>query len=816
MRNRKFVFTTLVCVAAAFLFAGNAQDGRSLWYGVPAEVWEEALPVGNGRLGAMIFGGVNHEKLQMNDVTVWSGGVEKNADIPDAYKHLPEIREALKNKDFKLAEELSLKYMICKKPEGFDGNGFNNIYFPSYQTLGNLDIYFNMPQGAVSGYKRWLDIENALAGVSFNIGEASYSREFFSSHADSAIVVRLTAAGENAKLNFSIALDRQYSAKTTARGSSVLIMKGNTDYKDRKGNCDYEVQLKVLAKDGKVQSEGNRLTVKNATEAYIYLVCGTSYLLDYDRNYRQPLLSEKLAKVLAAASSKVYDRLRKEHIEDYRSLFNRMDLQLGETSKRNLPTDERLKAFGNGEEDADLAALFYQYGRYLLISSSRENNPLPSNSQGIWGDGFDLPWHCDYKSNINYQMNYWCVEASNLSECHTSALRFNASMVKPGQKTAQSYFNAPGWVLAMQTNVWGWTSPGWNTGWGNFFGGSGWLMQNYWEHYAYTQDKKFLREYYPVMKSAAEFYLGAMSKNDSGYWVMSPSSSPENRYHDINTPVIRTGGISVTEGGTMEMSIIRDLFDNVIASSEILGIDQDFRNKLQQTRAQLLPFRVGRAGQLQEWADDVDLLSIDIRHRHVSHLFALHPGKQISPITTPELAQAAQRTLEIRGDDGTGWSLAWKINFWARLLDGDRAYKLMTYQLRHVSPDGKTSYGAGGGTYPNLFDAHPPFQIDGNFGFVSGLNEMLLQSHRTYVDPAHPGEVYFIADLLPAIPNIWRSGKINGLRSRGGFEFNLEWAEGKLVRAEVKNIFGNRLKVVYHGKEVELNMQKGEKKELRF
>jgi alpha-L-fucosidase 2 len=818
MTRTKNILFTAACLVAIFSFASpaGAQGGNELWYKKAAAAWEEALPIGNGRLGAMIFGGVNEEKLQINDVTVWSGGVENNADITDAYTHLPEIREALKKKDFSLAEELSLKYMICKKPDKLDGDGFHNIYFPSYQTLGNVNISFtNMPQGEVKDYRRWLNIENATAGVMYNIGNTTYSREYFSSHADSVIVVRLKSAGEKPGLNFTVALDRQFSAKTTAKGN-VLIMKGNTDYKDRKGNCDYEVQLKVTSVGGKVQSAGNRLTVKDATEAYIYIVCGTSYILDYDQNYHQPLLSANITKALAAASAKPYNSLLKNHTDDYSSLFNRMSIRLGQTSKRNLPTDERLDAFGKGEDDTDLPALFYQYGRYLMISSSRENNPLPSNSQGIWGDGFELPWHCDYKSNINYEMNYWCVEASNLSECHSPALRFNASMMKPGQKTAQSYFNAPGWVLAMQTNAWGWTSPGWNTGWGNFFGGSGWLMQNYWEHYAYTQDKKFLAEYYPVMKSAAEFYLGAMTKNDSGYWVMSPSSSPENRYHTIVTPTERTGRASVTEGGTMEMSIIRDLFDNVIAGAQVLGIDSDFRTKLQQTRDNLLPFRIGRAGQLQEWADDIDLLSTDMTHRHVSHLYALHPGKQISPITTPKLADAAQRTLEIRGDDGTGWSLAWKINFWARLLDGNHAYRLMTYQLRHVTPDGKTSYGAGGGTYTNLFDAHPPFQIDGNFGFLSGLNEMMLQSHRTYVDPSRPSEVSFIADLLPALPHIWSSGKIKGLRSRGGYEFDLEWANGALVRAEARNISGSAIKVSYRGKEIDLNLAKGEKKEIRF
>lgn len=806
MKNLKLIlFLLTICSSSIW-----AESRLKLWYNKPAAKWEEALPIGNGRLGAMIFGAPENEKLQLNDITVWSGGVEPDADIPDAYKHLPNIREALRNKDYKKAEALTNQYMICNTKAGFDGNGFNSIYFPSYQTLGNLEMAFTLPQGEVSGYRRWLDIENAVAGVSFNIGDVEYQREYFSSHADSVIVIRLTS-NDKIGLNFTLGLNRSHSAKTTVKGSSVLIMKGNTDYKDKKGNCDYEVQVKIVTKNGTVQSENNRLTVKNANEAYIYIVCGTSYVLDYDRMYRQSLSSKEVAGRLSVVSKKTYPQLKSMHVEDYRALFDRMALQLSTTSKRELPTDERLKRFGQGDNDAELVALFYQYGRYLMICSSRENNPLPSNSQGIWGDGYELPWHCDYKCNINYEMNYWCVEASNLSECHMPALRLNESLVKPGQKTARSYFNAPGWVLAMQTNVWGWTSPGWYSSWGSFFGGGAWIAQNFWEHYAYTQDKEYLCSVYPVMKSACEFYLAAMTKNADGYWVMSPSTSPENNY------VVDGNKTCVSEGGTMEMSIIRDLFDNTVATTEILACDDGFRNTLKQTRAQITPFRIGKAGQLQEWADDVDMTAPDIRHRHVSHLFALHPGKQISPKTTPDLAQAARRTLEIRGDDGTGWSLAWKINFWARLLDGDHAYKLMTYQLRFVDPNGnKTAYGPGGGTYPNLFDAHPPFQIDGNFGFLSGLNEMLLQSHRTYTDPSLPGEIFFIADLLPALPSLWKSGTVHGLRSRGGFEFDLEWSDGKLVRTEVKNISGSRLKVVYQDKEIELTMQKGEKKELHF
>jgi alpha-L-fucosidase 2 len=773
----------------------------SLWYQQPASAWQEALPIGNGRLGAMIFGVPAQDKLQLNDITIWSGGIEPLGDKVDSYKYLPEIREALRNKDFQKAEALTNQYMTCGGEGGFGGS-----YFPSYQTLGNLDMTFSLPEGEISGYKRWLDIERAVAGVSFDIGEVSYNREYFSSHADSVIVVRLTSSSKTG-LNFTLDLNRECSAVTTVDGDNILVMKGNTDYKERKGNCDYEVQIKVVAKNGEVVPENNTLTVKNAGEAYIYIVCGTSYLLDYDKGYRKDLSSEKVSEALAAASGKSHPKLKNAHIKDYQSLYNRLSLSLGETEQEELPTDERLKQFGDGEKDAALAALFYQYGRYLMICSSRGDNPLPSNSQGIWGDGYELPWHCDYKANINYEMNYWCVEASNLSECHLPMLRLNTGLVKPGSKTAQNYFNAPGWVLAMQTNAWGWTSPGWVSSWGSFFGGGAWVSQDFWEHYAYTQDKEYLQSVYPILKSACDFYLAAMIQNADGYWVMSPSTSPENKYN-----IAGGATASVTEGGTMEMSVIRDLFDNTAAAAQILDCDSEFRDLLKQTREQILPFKIGKEGQLQEWADDVDMDATEIHHRHVSHLFALHPGKQISPIETPELSDAAKRTLEIRGDDGTGWSLAWKINFWARLLDGDHAYKLMTYQLRFVEPTGK-GYG---GTYPNLFDAHPPFQIDGNFGFLSGLNEMLLQSHRTYTNPDRPDEIFYIADLLPALPSVWPQGSIQGLRSRGGFEFSLEWKEGKLTQAEVKNISGSRLKVVYGGKEIELNLRKGETKKLSF
>lgn len=746
----------------------------TVWYDKPATIWEEALPIGNGRLGAMIFGDPYHEKLQLNDVTVWSGHPRPDADRKNSYRHLPEIRKALRNKELALAHQLTHRYMTCNEESGVDG--FTNQYFSSYQTLGNLNIEFNLPEKEITQYKRWLNLEDATSGIRFNIGNESYTREIFASAADSVIVLRLKSTGKGG-LNFTAGLNREHSAQTTIEGNT-LVMKGNTNYNNVKGNCNYEARIRIEAKGGKIKNRNNQLTVTDADEACLFIACGTSYVLDYDKGYRQPLPAGYVNRIVETAAGKGYDELFAAHQKEYQSLFKRMDFYLGQTDALQLPTDKRLENFGNGENDPAMITLFYQYGRYLMISASRENNPLPANSQGIWGDGYELPWHCDYKSNINYQMNYWSVEPGNLSECHMPMLRLNASLVKPGRNTARNYFNAPGWVMAMMTNAWGWTSPGWEVAWGSFFGGSGWLCHHFWEHYAYTQDKEYLRWAYPIMKEACEFYLAAMTTNAEGNRVMSPSSSPENGYF------CGKDYIGITEGSTAEMSIIRDLFANTAKAAQLLNTDQAFARLLATTRTQIQPYRIGKQGQLQEWADDVDMDAEDIHHRHVSHLYDLFPGKDISPRTSPELAAAARQTLEIRGDDATGWSLAWKINLWAHLLDGDRAYKLITKQLKLIRS--KTiNYGAGGGTYPNLFDAHPPFQIDGNFGFVSGVSEMLLQSDEEIATANGSSETTYILDLLPALPAQWKEGSIKGLKARNNFEVGIDWKEHRLNKATI-------------------------------
>lgn len=808
MKIEKYKISFLVTVLSGFISVGMAQapfsKNYTIWYDKPAEIWEEALPIGNGRLGAMCFGGIHEEKLQLNDVTIWSGEPQPNSDRTDAYKKLPEIREALRNRDYKLAEVLTHQYMTCNSVSNEDI--YNTIYSSSYQTLGDLSLKFKLPEGEMGSYRRWLDITRAISGVDFKIGEYSFSREIFSSAPDSVIVMKL---GTDMKggLSFSMLLDRKFSAVTTS-DSHGLVMKGNTDYMEHRGNCDYEARVKVVADGGRVSNSKGKISVQGADSAYVYITCQTSYILDYKKNYRRAIDSKDAVRKLNIVSRKKYDDVKSIHVADYQGIFNRLSLNLGNNKSIDIPTDQRLTRFNEKSDDLGFVDLFYQFGRYLMISSSRENNPLPGNCQGIWGDGYKLPWHSDYKANINYQMNYWMVEASNLSECHIPMLRLTASLVEPGRKTAQSYFNASGWMYAMMTNAWGWTSPGQYTIWGSFFGGSGWACQDFWEHYAYTQDKEYLRKVYPILKEACEFYLSVLIENKDGYLVTSPSTSPENRY------IAPDGSrVAVTEGSTIELSIIRNLFSNTIYATGILNEDNSFKEILEKSLARLRPLQIGRAGQLMEWNDDFDLNAEDIRHRHVSHLFSLHPGREIIPFEHKELAEAAKRSLQIRGDEGTGWSLAWKINFWARLLEGDYAYKLLCRQLKLVRSN-DTNYSNQGGTYPNLFDAHPPFQIDGNYGFVSGVNEMLLQSHEMYIDPSSPNEDLYVIRILPALPQKIREGKISGIRARGGFELSFEWKDGRLVNAVITSLAGKQARVFYQEKEISLNIAKGETKEL--
>ncbi len=798
----------------------------TLWYRSPAALWTDALAIGNGRLGAMLFGGPEHDRMQLNDITVWSGGPLPNADRAGAYQSLPAIRKALSDRDYALATDLVRRHMTTV------GTG-DSDYFPSYETLGNLDFQHTLPAGQITGYLRTLDISRAVSTTDFIVNGIHFHRESFASHPDHAIVSRI-ASDVKGQVNFTVRLSRVTAATTTPQGDNVLVMRGDTTFPaqpavpaeppitegprkgfpgrqakpaegPRPGNLDYEVELRVTTHGGTVKAERDHITVTGADNATLVLVDATSYVLDWSKGFRGADPHAAAAAAMQALYKKSFAELESTHIADYRRLFDRVSFTLPTTAAANNETDIRIKNYGDGAKDPSLAALYYQMGRYLLIASSREDNPLPSNAQGIWGDGLDLPWKCDYKSNINYQMNYWPSETANLGELHLPAIRFDAALVTPGTKTAQTYYNAPGWVVAYTSNAWGWTSPGAGMPWGPFFGGGGWLMQDIWEHYAFSRDRDFLRTYYPVLRGSAEFYLSILQKDANGNLITSPSLSPENTY-------ITNAGVkgSVVDGSAVEREIVWDLFTNTIAASQVLSTDDDFRKKLIAAKAKIRPLEIGKAGQLEEWGHDWDENAPEKNHRHISHLFAAYPGWQISPATSPALASAVRESLRERGDEATGWSNAWKINLYARLRDGDHAFKILGEQLRLAGSVGTDYHGEGGGTYGNLFDAHPPFQIDGNFGSTSGIDELLLQSSQRYSEQPGGVEDSYLIDLLPALPSGWPTGSMHGLRARGGFAVDLNWKNGRLTAATVRSVGGTTARLRYGDTTIPIKLSQGE------
>ncbi|MEO7933715.1 MAG: glycoside hydrolase family 95 protein [Chthoniobacterales bacterium] len=760
----------------------------ALWYDKPASQWIEALPLGNGRFGAMVFGDPVKERIVLNDITVWSGGPQPKANNPDGWTHLADIRKVIREGRYDEAEKLCNQFLTCQA--NYDEN--------KYQMLGDLNLDFQPPLGAVSDYRRWLNLETAEAGVQYKAGGVSYERELFCSAPDKVLVQRMSASRPGA-LSFSMKLGRPEKAQTKFVAPDMLVMTGNTG-----ANLDYQVNVRVLLKGGKITGEGNTLKIEGATEALVLATANTSYVMDYAKGYKgaDPAVA---AKELQAAAAKSFAQLKAAHLADYQKYFSRVKLDLGKTPAANKPTDERLRAYGDGNGDPALVALFFQYGRYLLISCSRPDNPAPANLQGLWADGLSTPWNGDYTININFEMNYWPAEPTGLSEMHTPMLRHIESLAEPGAKTAKAYFgpNAPGWVTGPKSNVWGWASPGARLSWGVWFGSNGWLCQHFWEHYAFTGDSEYLRSAYPTMKGACEFWLAELVEGEDGKLITSPSSSPENFF--FTDTHLRS---SVCEGAEMEKAIVWDLFDNTAQACAALGIDADFKAKIQAARDRIRPPQIGKAGQLMEWGGDWDMNSNDMHHRHVSHLYGLHPGHQITALGTPELAAAAKKTLELRGDEGTGWSKAWKINFWVRLRDGDHAFKILAEQLRPTEELKVVM--SKGGTYPNLFDAHPPFQIDGNFGATAGISEMLLQSQERYTDPAAPDQASYIIDLLPALPSAWQNGSVQGLRARGGFEVDLSWKDGKLTSATIRSLLGRSAKLRSGLTTREVKLKKGE------
>ena len=764
----------------------SIQPPLKLWYDQPARYFEEALVLGNGHQGATVFGGIATDKIYLNDLTLWSGEpVDANMN-PQAYKNLPAVRKALQEKNYKKAGEL------IKKLQG--------KFSESYAPLGTLFLEMN-DDPYITDYYRELDIDQAIAKVKTTSNNNVIEREYLVSNPDKIFAIHLTSKKAGA-LGFTVYFQSLLQHTTANTNNTIQIngiapVKADPNYVqktrnaivfDKKRGTRFSANIQIQTTSGALTKTDSSLTLSGATEATIYVSMATSFN-GFDKDPATKGLNNiAMAETQLNHAKQVgWVNIKKQHIKDYQSFFKRVELKLADKDLINLPTDERLKKYAKGDADPYLETLYFQYGRYLLISSSRTSG-VPANLQGLWNSYLQPPWSSNYTININAEENYWLAENTNLSEMHLPFLQFVSNLATTGKITAKTFYNMPGWVAHHNSDIWAMSNPVGNFGngdpvWANWTMGGTWASTHLWEHYLFTQDQNFLEQKaYPLMRGAAEFCLAWLIPDSSGQLITSPSTSPENTF---KTP---SGFVGATFfGGTADLAMIRELFIDVIAAQKILKNDNEFASKINTALNNLHPYQVGKAGNLQEWYYDWE--DSDPKHRHQSHLFGLYPGTHVTPESTPTIAAAAKKTLEIKGDETTGWSKGWRINLWARLKDGDHAYKMYRELLKYVPPDEtKENYTNAGGTYPNLLDAHPPFQIDGNFGGAAAVSEMLVQSNADYIE------------LLPALPKAWPAGAVKGLKARGNYEIEMSWNAGLVTNLKIKSTTQTNAKVLMNGK----------------
>ena len=760
----------------------HKQTSVGYFFNEPARIWEETLPLGNGRIGLMPDGGIDREQIVLNEISLWSGS-RQDADNPQAYASLAAIRKLLFEGKNDEAQELMYNTFVCKGAGSALGDGANAPY-GSYQLLGNLVLDYQYDShDSISGYRRELNLQQAVASTQFKRGKVLYKREYFTSFANDLGLIRLTADVEKS-LNFSFTMNRPENANVKLEGNDLWLLGQLPDGVDTTANRGMQFAAGIrllLPKGGNVEAEDGKITVQNATEAVLLVGMATDY---FGKDCRETIDS-----LWQQAQTKDYVLQEKEHSEQYRKLFDRVSLDLGSSERDSWPIDRRLKAYAQDKNDPSLPVLYFQFGRYLLISSTREGL-LPPNLQGLWCNTIHTPWNGDYHLNINLQMNLWPAEVTNLSELHLPMIEWTKRQVPNGQRTAKAFYNSNGWVMHILGNVWDFTAPGEHPSWGATNTSAAWLCEHLYTHYLYTNDTAYLREAYPTMREAARFFVDMLIEDpNTGYWVTAPTTSPENSFK------MRNGkSVSICAGSTMDNQIIRELFANTIEAAGILRQDTALADVLKAKMARLKPTSIGKDGRIMEWMQEYE--ETEPHHRHVSHLYGLYPGNEISVTQTPELADAARKTLLVRGDESTGWSMAWKINFWARLHDGNHAHKLIGDLLSPCWDENRKV--VSGGTFPNLFCAHPPFQIDGNFGGCAGIAEMLVQSQDGFIE------------ILPALPDAWKDGKFTGLKVRGGGEVSAVWNDGILKECRLKATTDHTFRIKLPAESANLSIRKNQ------